>query len=83
MPKNIATNVLKVDKTHVKLRKSSDIRSQNLRLEVSQNQVTNSNENVEEPSDSMKKVLRYLSNEVAAILQDKKYLNAQTDTDTR
>lgn len=79
MPKNIAANVLNVDRTH-KLRKNSNTKSMDLRPEMSQNQMINPN--VEESSSSMKDVLKYLSNEVAAILQDKKYLNSQTDINT-
>lgn len=71
IPKNIAANG---DKKHVKakLPKSSVVETINLQSEMSQNPTdvtANPNENVEEPID-LTNVLRFLSNEIAMILEN-------------
>lgn len=88
MPKNIAANVLNVDKTRVKTkpRKNSVTGPSDFQSEVLLNRTTDPNENIEQPAakvNALTDVLRFLSNEIAVILEDKPRLKVQADISTR
>lgn len=86
MPKNIATNVLNVDKTRAKtkLRKNSIIGFADLQSEVSQNRTANPIENVEEPKlDCLTDALKFFSHEIVMLLESKLCLKAEDDINTR